>query len=1141
MENNLLFLNSCLKGEEAFSQASQAVQEGRLPTAVTGLADIHKALYCSALHQKTKKPLLVICENEALARNLLDDINALGTNALLYCYKDFNLIKSVTASKEYEHQRIDTLSAIADGAIPVVVTSPDAAMQLTLPKEVLKVREIKLFVGQTLEISDFCTALLGAGYALCETVEGEGQFAKRGGIVDVFAVNGKMPFRIEFFGNEIDSISCFDTETQRREENLNEIVVSPALETLCEEKQLAGILKNYLENTKGLSNERIKIINDDIEILNAGGFVPSDRYLPLIYGKTETIFDYMQNAVCVVCDSAAVIQKAKNIETLQNEENISLLENGYIGAGCDKFSLTKNEFFEKAFGGVVLDNFIRAEYEFSPKLVLNAEAKRISAFSGEIQTLVDDISAFPKNQKTVVLAGEERGAKALCEALCEKGLGAVYMQKPELKSGVITVCSGFLASGFELPLSNISVFTCKRFSAGAKKPIRRQKNSAPIGSLNEIKEGDRVVHAAHGIGVFAGVQTIKNGVVKKDYIKIRYSGQDVLYVPVTALDLVSRYIGADSDTVKLNKLGSAEWHKTKTRVRKAVKDMAKEMTELYAKRMAVKGYAFSPDTDFQNDFERRFPYEETPDQLRSVMQIKGDMEKETPMDRLLCGDVGFGKTEVALRAAFKCVCDSKQCAILVPTTLLAMQHYKTALSRIGNMPVTVRLLSRFVSPKQIKNTIKELRDGRADIVIGTHRLISDDVVFKDLGLVIIDEEQRFGVAQKEKLKKLYPAVDILTLSATPIPRTLNMALSGMRDMSVIEEAPGERHPVQTFVLEQNNLVLNDAIRKELRRGGQVYYLHNRVETIYKVAARLKASLPEAKIEVAHGQMGEDELAKVWGRLLEHEIDILVCTTIIETGVDVPNCNTLIIEDADRFGLSQLHQLRGRVGRSARRASAYFCYKPSKALSEEATKRLEAIRQFTAFGAGFNIALRDLEIRGAGSVLGGAQHGNMEAVGYDMYIKLLNDAMNGMDIEPAEEAEDCLIDLNVSAHIPESYITSLSARIGIYKRIADIKTREDLLDVTDELIDRFGDIPKSVWGLLYVAFVKANAISFGVKEIKFVKDEILFCLKEPDSALFLKLGSVFANRVRLYANSNVALKQQKGQSLFDLLKELSNAL
>ncbi len=1136
MENSLLFLNACLNEETGFMAVTDAVQKGQLPTAVTGLSEVHKALFCSSLYQKLKRKLLIICENEAAATAMCEDINSLGTKALLYCYRDFNLQKAVTSSKEYEHQRIDTLSAIADGVIPVVVTSADAAMQRTIPKEVLKNREIKLAVGNSLEISLLCEQLTDAGYTLCETVEGEGQFAKRGGIVDIFAVNCKTPFRVEFFGNEIDSIAEFSTETQRRTNTKTEIVVSPASESLCENARLVKILENYLKENK-LSEKREKVVKEDIEHIKNGGELPLERYLPLIYGGFTTLFDYLSDAVCVVCESASVLEKAKNIELLQNEESVNLLEEGLIGAGCDKFTLTKAEFTAKALSGVVLDTFMRSSYETEVMSTNSIEAKRISAFSGDIESLICDIGDSARGGKTAVLAGERRGAISLCETLKEKGINALYMEKPELKKGVVTVCCGFLSGGFNLPSQNITVVTCKRFSSGVKKAVKRNKNSAPIGSLNEIKIGDVVVHSAHGIGVFAGVQTIKNGAVAKDYIKIKYSGQDVLYVPVTALDLVSRYVGADSDSVKLNKLGSDQWKKTKTRVRKAVQDMSKEMTELYAKRMALKGYAFSPDTDFQNDFERRFPYEETPDQLRATNQIKEDMEKDAPMDRLLCGDVGFGKTEVALRAAFKCVCDSKQCAILVPTTLLAMQHFKTALSRVGNMPVNIRMLSRFVTPKQTKKILSEIRDGRADIIIGTHRLISEDVVFKDLGLVIIDEEQRFGVAQKEKLKKKHPSVDILTLSATPIPRTLNMALSGMRDMSVIEEAPGERHPVQTFVLEQNNAVLYDAIRKELRRGGQVYYLHNRVETIYKVASRIKASLPEARIEVAHGKMGEEELSRVWHRLLEHEIDVLVCTTIIETGVDVPNCNTLIIEDADRFGLSQLHQLRGRVGRSARRASAYFCYKPSKALNEDATKRLQAIRQFTAFGAGFNIALRDLEIRGAGSVLGGAQHGNMEAVGYDMYIKLLNQAMSGIETEQKEE-KDCLIDLNLSAHIPEKYISSLSARIGIYKRIASVTNKEELFDVTDELIDRFGDIPKSVMGLLYVALLRANMIENGVSEVKHQKNEIVLYSKEANSQLFLKLGSSFGARIKLYGNGAIGLKQENGQTLFDTVKELA---
>ena len=669
-----------------------------------------------------------------------------------------------------------------------------------------------------------------------------------------------------------------------------------------------------------------------------------------------------------------------------------------------------------------------------------------------------------------------------------------------------------------------------------KKHKRKHKAGQEIGSLDELKKGDYVVHEAHGIGIFDGINRITQGGVTKDYIKIKYAKSDVLYVPVTQLDLVSKYIGAaENGGVRLNRLGGSEWQKTRKRVKAAVKDMAKQLTALYAKRMAVKGYAFSPDTDLQNDFERRFEYEETDDQLRCINEIKRDMERETPMDRLLCGDVGFGKTEVALRAAFKCISEGKQCALLVPTTILAMQHYNTIIRRFGEMPVSVGLLNRFVSPKEQARVIADLKCGRLDMVVGTHRLISKDVSFKNIGLVIIDEEQRFGVAQKEKLKEQYPFVDILTLSATPIPRTLNMALSGLRDMSSIDEAPGDRHPVQTYVLEYNLGVITDAINKEIRRGGQVYYLHNRVESIERCAGVLKAKLPDINIGIAHGQMSEDELTDVWRRLVEHEIDLLVCTTIIETGVDVPNANTLIIEEADKMGLAQLHQLRGRVGRSPRRAYAYFCFRRNVQLSDVASKRLEAIREFTEFGSGFKIAMRDLEIRGAGSILGGEQHGNMEAVGYDMYLKLLSQAVNEENGQPETEDMPCTVDLNISAHIPESYIESLPARLGIYKRIAAIRTDEDVSDVIDELCDRFGEPPQAVMGLIDVAILRSKAAAADICEITGTSNTAILHINSIKPEAVAKLSEHFGSRFSLNAASTpvYTVRLKAGQKMSDL--------
>jgi len=795
---------------------------------------------------------------------------------------------------------------------------------------------------------------------------------------------------------------------------------------------------------------------------------------------------------------------------------------------------------------VILENFPRTSYELKIKDIINFNYKRSTPWSGDIGVLTEDISYITEQKGTVViLAGEKRAAEVLVRELNEKGIPALYSQSPSETVKGVTVTLGGLSGGFEIPSQKFMCITHRFIASEGKKARKRPKNGQEIGSLDELKIGDYVVHEAHGIGVFDGINRITNQGVTKDYIKIKYAKSDVLYVPVTQLDLVSRYIGAASDEggIKLNRLGGTEWQKTRRRVKAAVRDMAKQLTALYAKRMSVKGYAFSPDTDLQNDFERRFEYEETDDQLRCINEIKKDMEREVPMDRLLCGDVGFGKTEVALRAAFKCISEGKQCALLVPTTILAMQHYNTIIRRFGEMPITVKLLNRFVPPKQQERIITDLRCGRLDMVVGTHRLISKDVEFKDIGLVIIDEEQRFGVAQKERLKELYPHVDILTLSATPIPRTLNMAMSGLRDMSSLDEAPGDRHPVQTYVLEYNQGVVIDAINKEIRRGGQVYYLHNRVDSIERCAARLKGKLPDVNIGIAHGKMSEDELTAVWKSLLEHEIDVLVCTTIIETGVDVPNANTLIIEDADRMGLSQLHQLRGRVGRSPRRAYAYFCFGQNRQLSDVASKRLEAIREYTEFGSGFKIAMRDLEIRGAGSILGGDQHGNMESVGYDMYLKLLSQAVNEENGAVPEDDIPCTVDLNVSAHIPESYIEALPARLGIYKRIAAIRNDDDASDVIDELCDRFGEPPVSVMGLIDIAVLRNKAAAAEIYEITGTANSAVLHIKSIKPEIAARLTEYFGNRFMLSAAAKPVynIRLGKGQKMSELVAELGKVL
>ncbi len=1140
------FINEILHGDPDYKGLLSDILKERLPLACTGLSLITKAAVIGSIVRDTGKKAVIITHDEAAANELKNDLCSMGFNCLNFPLRDYCIGNLSGYSKEYEHKRTDTLSALADGDFGILTLSIDAAIQFTVPPEILSDSRFTLKSGDITDTASLCERLLNAGYARSEICEGAGQFSVRGGIFDIFPITSKNPVRIEFWGDEIDSISYYDTETQRRTDTVESIEISPACEVLYNPEELCRKLKSYLKNEKSLTDKQKERLNSDINALENGIQIPPDRYLPIIYPGGETIFDYIGDSLVFLSESGSMAERFKSMEIQQSADVESYLQDGFLSRATASLQLTREDFFACVQGAVILENFPRTSYELKVKDIINFNYKRSTPWSGDVKVLTEDIS-FILEQKgsVVVLAGEQRAAKILTEELCEKGITALFSENPTAVSGTVSVTTGGLSGGFEIPSQRFMLITHRYIAGETKKHKKRPKNSQEIGSLDELRKGDYVVHEAHGIGIFDGINRITNQGVTKDYIKIKYAKSDVLYVPVTQLDLVSRYIGSASEDggIKLNRLGGSEWQKTRTRVKKAVRDMAKQLTALYAKRMSVKGYAFGPDTDLQNDFERRFEYDETDDQLRCINEIKQDMERDVPMDRLLCGDVGFGKTEVALRAAFKCISEGKQCCLLVPTTILAMQHYNTIVRRFGEMPITVKLLNRFVSPKQQEKIISDLKCGRLDMVVGTHRLISKDVSFKDIGLVIIDEEQRFGVAQKERLKELYPFVDILTLSATPIPRTLNMAMSGLRDMSSLDEAPGDRHPVQTYVLEYNQGVIIDAINKEIRRGGQVYYLHNRVESIERCAARLKAKLPDVNFGIAHGKMSEDELTNIWRQLLEHEVDVLVCTTIIETGVDVPNANTLIIEDADRMGLAQLHQLRGRVGRSPRRAYAYFCFAQNRQLSDIASKRLEAIREYTEFGSGFRIAMRDLEIRGAGSILGGDQHGNMESVGYDMYLKLLSDAVNEENGVVVEDDIPCTVDLNVSAHIPESYIESLPARLGIYKRIAAIRTDDDASDVIDELCDRFGEPPTSVMGLIDIAILRNKAAAAKIAEITGTANSAILHINSIQPEVMSKLSAYFGNRFMLkVADKPVyTVRLNKGQKMSDLVAELGNAL
>ena len=1137
-----------LQNLTAYSLARDALRAGKAPLLLDGAAAIHKAHLTAALCNDLGRGAVVLTADEAAATRLAEDINRFfgEERALLFPEREFTYHSVESVSREYEQLRLGVLRRLQKDPALLAVGTVTAALQPTLQPEQLIAATLTLKVGEEYPPQRLLDFLVQAGYQRTEQVEGIGQFAARGGIVDFYTPQYSYPMRLEFWGDEVDSIAAFSPETQRREDSMKQVEITPVRELLYRPAELADRLTEKLNRLstkqKALCEEGLR---QDIDLLRGGAGLPAaDRYAGLLCPPDSNLLSYRGDRLLILSEGANLKESLSHTCWQQKQDITALLEQGALAPGC-AFLYPEPAVLAEQLPTVILDSFPRSYPGLPLGGLYHLTANALSVWSGALDPLCEDLESYRSRNWTVwLLGGTERGALALTEDLNRRGFAARFVKSPEnITQGKIFVLPGGLSSGFEYPELHWAVITAARGGAAPTATRRRQsrrQQGEVLRELTDLTPGMAVVHVAHGIGIFEGIVKQEVGGVTKDYIKIRYAGSDMLYVPVTQLDLVTRYIGGrDEQAVKLNRLGGNEWSRTRQRVKKSVEDMAAELIQLYAKRSTVKGFAFSPDSDWQTEFEQRFEYEETDDQLRCIAEIKHDMEQPAPMDRLLCGDVGFGKTEVALRAVFKCVLDGKQCAVLVPTTILAWQHYQTFLRRLEGYPITVELLSRFRTPKQQKEILQKLADGKIDVVVGTHRLVQDDVRFRDLGLCVIDEEQRFGVKQKEKFKQLKGSVDILTLSATPIPRTLNMAMSGIRDMSVINEAPQDRHPVQTYVLEYDDRIIIEAIQKELRRGGQVFYLHNRIDNIELTAARLKEELPEARIVTAHGRMSEDELSDIWQRLLEREIDILVCTTIIEAGVDVPNCNTLIIEDADRMGLSQLYQLRGRVGRSGRRAYAYFTFRRGKALSEISEKRLEAIREFTSFGSGFRIAMRDLEIRGAGNILGSAQHGQMEAVGYDLYLRLLGDAIREQKGEKPVENLECLVDIQIEAHIPEKYIPSLAQRIDIYKKIAAIRSEEDWSDTMDELCDRFGEPPRSVAGLLDVALIRSRAAALGIREIDQRVGSLLFYSDRIDRSDLLALTRALPGRVMMNAGAKpyLTVRLQKGQEPLDGIREV----
>lgn len=1146
------FLNNILSGITEFRQLYAALEENRLPAMATGLSAVHKAHLIHELCTKTGKRAVLLAADESEAQRMLGDLNSMGTTAVYYPLRDFTFRSVEGVSREFEHQRIGALYSFMTDQSRVLICCADAMMQYTIPPEKLHASSFSVTAGMTLSPEKLIALLVSGGYVRVEQVDGTGQFAVRGGILDFYMPSSPHPCRIEFWGDEVDTLSAFDLETQRRTEPLDSFVVTPACELIVTDALLLSekIEAKALQLRGKTAPAARRQLLEEAEILKSGGRLGSaDKFYSLIYEKPVTVFDYLRpDDLVLASEQTKLRERMKGVTGQWHEDLKEFLEEGVLCKGLDVFSGDWTELLRglSAHRTLLLENYTRGTSELPLKTLVSFNARQLSAWSGSVSILCDDLDAMELNdKKCVVLAGTDRAAEHLFDDLHSRSYPCTLLGNDgEITQNGIYISPGSLSSGFEYPEAGFCLITHSQLAAASKKKSRRRSSGKALFSLAELSVGDYVVHSTHGVGQFEGIHKMEMEGVIKDYIKLRYAKGDILYVPVTQLDLVSKYIGPrEESTVKLNKLGGLEWQRAKNRVRTAVKDIADGLIRLYSERMKAKGHAFPEDTDWQRDFEARFEYEETDDQKRCIEEIKADMEKPSPMDRLLCGDVGFGKTEVALRAAFKCVTDSKQCALLCPTTILAWQHYQTALRRFEGFPVKIELLSRFRTAAQQEVILSKLKRGDIDMVIGTHRLVSKDVEFRDLGLVIIDEEQRFGVAQKERFKELCRNVDVLMLSATPIPRTLNMSMSGIRDMSALEEAPQDRHPVQTYVLEYDEAVLHEAIRRELRRGGQVFYLYNSVEGIDRKAQQISEHIPEARVGYGHGKMTEAQLSEVWRQMLEQEINVLVSTTIIETGVDIPNANTLIIENADRMGLSQLHQIRGRVGRSSRRAYAYFTFRRDKLLSELSQKRLDAIREFTEFGSGFKIAMRDLELRGAGNLLGAKQHGHMADVGYDMYMKLLGEAVREAKGEEPQSADiDCLIDIQTEAHIPENYISNLNQRLEIYRRIADIRTEADAGDVLDELIDRFGDVPPAVNGLVNIALFRSKAEKRGIYEIRQNPDSLLLYVRQIKSEAVADIIGRFRGRAMLNAGAKpyIAIRLQKHERPEQVLAKVMQA-
>ena len=1132
-----------------FNEILTVIEGGRCPVAVSGLSAVHRAHMAIGLYQKTGNPMVMICADEHEGERMAKDLSALsGLQVSVLTPRTFTFHDVTSVSRQWEHRRIGQLSAMRD--CPISVVTIDGLLQRTMPPAVFDAAVCTLKIGDAWDINVLTEKLVSLGYGRCQQVEGVGQFSLRGGILDVYAPSMTNPVRVDFFGDEVDAMGVFDQSTQRRIENVEEITILPAAEVLPQlhPDGVFGVIREIdklIARAEKQGNEALtKTLKQDKEGLEAGHTITAiDRYLALCYPQLATAVDYLPpNAMVLFSESSRLAERAKSYQWQMDEDVKTLLDRGELDGSCGTICATFQQLNTRLEEWAVayFDSFTISTYPTPPKSLISIMAKQLPAFGQSLESAVLDLGQYQKTKLGVlVLVGGEQRALNLQTLLREQKIKSAVDFRPKTlpKQGEIIITVGGLSAGMEYPEAKLAILVEGQGNITRKPtPKKDTSNRQKLKSYADLAVTDLVVHEHHGVGRYMGMTKIATDGIEKDYVKLAYAGTDILYVPATQLDLVSKYIGGSDEAKekkKLSKLGGAEWEKAKTKAKKAVADLAKGLILLYAERQRLQGFAFSPDTPWQKEFEDAFGFVETNDQLRCIEEIKHDMEQVLPMDRLLCGDVGYGKTEVAFRAIMKCMMDGKQAAILVPTTVLARQHFLNAIKRFQSYPVTIDVVSRFRTPSQMKETVRRVQNGDVDLLIGTHRLFQKDVRFKDLGLLVVDEEQRFGVAHKERLKENFRQVDVLTLSATPIPRTLNMALSGIRDMSTLEEPPADRQPVQTYVMEHEWGMLMDAISRELERGGQVYYLYNRVDGIDVVAGRIQRMLGDrAAVAVAHGRMSQEDIDDTMTRMTDGELNILVCTTIIETGIDLPNANTLIIEDADKLGLAQLHQIRGRVGRSNRRAYAYLTYRRGKILTEVASKRLGAIREFAEFGSGFKIAMRDLEIRGAGNILGPEQSGFLLSVGYDMYLKLLEEAVLTEQGLPIPKKAECAADLSVVASIPDRYVPSAEQRMDVYRRIAAIRNEEEADDLIDELIDRYGEPPRPVNNLISVALLRAAASGCGMTEVAQKGGFVLFSLPQFDFKQVALLCSSPAYQGRLLFGAgdkpHLSLKLKRGE-------------